>query len=315
MSSSQIKDTCSNKSTASRTVRVSATYTPSSGVPNAGTPIKGTPSGCVQNTGTPTKGTPSGGVPTTGTPTIGTPNRGVPSSGTPTHGANSSGNTGSHYRHPSQYNDWNKTGSAADCPLSPSSFHRPWAMPESPKAKPVQPTPITPTKSPLGSPLGSPLPPHYSRSPQPFLLNPTARPDPGIPLSPFPYPELSSPPPVSAMQVHYPPPIPRDFGPPPCPPSPFPAGHAAPSPFHPHPFPGSPSHMAASRMISLVDPLAPPGGTPTYVNITHEQRLTDNLSVVTVDQLQNMQNLHHLQNVQRVRDYHHTFKPHFHPPR
>ena len=206
-------------------------------------------------------------------------------------------------------------------PLSPS-FHRPWQLPQSPKALPLPASssqacpnarsprlssPVQPT--PLSAPPQHTLP-HYNMSPQPYLLPSSQRPEQSLSASPYPFHQISSPPAIplypsfSSATRDYPPSPVREFSRAHS----FP-GLPPPPGYHGYHHPSSPGH-APGRMISLVPPPGMSGSatSPSLATITHEQQILPNVSVVTLEHLQAYQHLHGTPGIHQVQGY----PPHYH---
>ena len=210
-----------------------------------------------------------------------------------------------------------------EAPLSPS-FHRPWQLPQSPKASPhpmtsqsnnVYPNARSPRlSSPVQlSPMSAP-PQHglsqYSMSPQPYLLPTSQRPEQSLSASPFPFHQISSPPAIplypnfSSATRDYPPSPVREFS----------RAHSfqglPPPGYHGYHHPSSPGH-APGRMISLVPPPNLNGNNtgPSLATITHEQQILPNVSVVTLEHLQAYQHLRGSPGMHQVQGYPHPYHP------
>lgn len=210
-----------------------------------------------------------------------------------------------------------------EAPLSPS-FHRPWQLPQSPKALPhpmtsqsnsVYPNARSPRLSSPVQPTPLSAPPQhglsqYSMSPQPYLLPTSQRPEQSLSASPFPFHQISSPPAIplypnfSSATRDYPPSPVREF-------SRTHSFQGLPPPgYHGYHHPSSPGH-APGRMISLVPPPNINGNTtgPSLATITHEQQILPNVSVVTLEHLQAYQHLRGAPGIHQVQGYPHPYHP------
>ena len=210
-----------------------------------------------------------------------------------------------------------------EAPLSPS-FHRPWQLPQSPKALPhpmtsqsssVYPNARSPRLSSPVQPTPLSAPPQhglsqYSMSPQPYLLPASQRPEQSLSASPFPFHQISSPPAIplypnfSSATRDYPPSPVREF-------SRTHSFQGLPPPgYHGYRHPSSPGH-APVRMISLVPPPNINGNTtgPSLATITHEQQILPNVSVVTLEHLQAYQHLRGAPGIHQVQGYPHPYHP------
>ena len=216
-----------------------------------------------------------------------------------------------------------KTETNEEAPLSPS-FHRPWQLPQSPKALPhpmtsqsnsVYPNARSPRLSSPVQPTPLSAPPQhglsqYSMSPQPYLLPTSQRPEQSLSASPFPFHQISSPPAIplypnfSSATRDYPPSPVREF-------SRTHSFQGLPPPgYHGYHHPSSPGH-APGRMISLVPPPNINGNTtgPSLATITHEQQILPNVSVVTLEHLQAYQHLRGAPGIHQVQGYPHPYHP------